>query len=31
MKQSFDIYMQAKIAGATGLDEVDHWMDKIHS
>lgn len=31
MKQSFDIYMQAKMAGATGLDEVDHWMDKIHS
>ena len=30
MKQSFDIYMQAKMAGATGLDEVDHWMDKIH-
>lgn len=30
MKQSYDIYIQAKMAGAQGLDEVDNWMDDIH-
>lgn len=30
MKQSFDMYMQAKMAGAKDLDEVDNWMDDIH-
>lgn len=29
-KQSFDVYVQAKMAGATELEEVDNWMDKIH-
>ena len=30
MKQSFDMYVQAKMAGAQDLDEVDNWMDEIH-
>ena len=30
MKQSFDMYIQAKMAGAKDLDEVDNWMDDIH-
>lgn len=30
LKQSFDIYLQAKMAGAKDLDEVDNWMDDIH-
>ena len=30
MKQSFDMYVQAKMAGAKDLDEVDNWMDDIH-
>ena len=30
-KQNSDVYLQAKMAGATGLDEVDNWMDNIHS
>lgn len=30
-KQSFDMYIQAKMAGAKDLDEVDNWMDDIHS
>lgn len=29
-KQSFDYYLQAKMAGAKDLDEVDNWMDDIH-
>ena len=29
-KQSFDMYIQAKMAGAKDLDEVDNWMDDIH-
>lgn len=28
---AFDINMRAKMAGATDLDEVDNWMDDIHS
>ena len=31
MKQTFDMNIQARMAGATNLDEVDHWMDDIHS
>lgn len=31
MKQEFDFYIQAKMAGAKDLDEVDNWMDDIHS
>ena len=30
-KQSFDMYVQAKMAGAKDLEEVDNWMDDIHS
>lgn len=30
-KQSFDMYMQAKMAGAQDLEEVDNWMEDIHS
>lgn len=31
MKQEFDFYVKAKMAGAKDLDEVDNWMDDIHS
>lgn len=31
MKQSFDAYMEARLAGAKDLDDVDNWMDDIHS
>jgi len=31
MKQSFDMYIKAKMAGAQDLEEVDNWMDDIHS
>lgn len=31
MKEHFDIYIKAKMAGAQGLDEVDSWMKDIHS
>lgn len=30
LKQNFDAYMKAKLAGAKDLDEVDNWMDDIH-
>ena len=30
MKQSFDVYIQAKMAGAQNLEEVDNWMNEIH-
>lgn len=30
MKQSFDMYIQAKMAGAKDLEDVDNWMDDIH-
>lgn len=30
LKQSFDIYLKAKMAGAKDLEEVDNWMDDIH-
>lgn len=29
-KQAFDMYIQAKMAGAQNLDDVDNWMDDIH-
>jgi len=29
--QGFDIYIKAKMAGATDLDEADNWMDDIHT
>lgn len=31
MKTDFDFFVQAKMAGAKDLDEVDNWMDDIHS
>ena len=31
MKQDFDIYVQAKMAGAQDLEEVKNWMENIHS
>ena len=30
-KQDFDIYIQAKMAGAKDLEEVKNWMEDIHS
>lgn len=30
-KQEFDFYMQAKMAGAKDLKEVDSWMEDIHA
>lgn len=30
MKQDFDIYVQAKMAGAQNLEEVKNWMENIH-
>ena len=27
----YDIYVQAKMAGAKDLEEVDNWMKDIHS
>jgi predicted alpha/beta-fold hydrolase len=31
MKQEFDMYVQAKMAGAKDMEEVKNWMDNIHS
>lgn len=31
LKTSSDIYIQAKMAGATGMQEVDNWMKDFHS
>lgn len=31
LKQNYDIYFSAKLAGAKDLDEVDNWMKDIHS
>ena len=30
LKSSFDMYVQAKMAGAKDMDEADNWMDNIH-
>lgn len=30
-KTQFDVYMQAKMLGAKNLDDIDNWMDDIHS
>ena len=30
-KQEFDFYIKAKMAGAKDLEEVDNWMNDIHS
>lgn len=31
LKNNFDIYLKAKLAGAEDLEEVDDWMEDIHS
>ena len=31
LKQNYDIYFNAKLAGAKDLDEVDNWMKDLHS
>lgn len=31
MKQDFDMYIKAKMAGAQDLEEVKNWMENIHS
>ena len=31
LKQNYDIYIQAKMAGAKDLEEVEEWMKDIHS
>ena len=31
LKQQSDMYIQAKMAGAENLKEVDNWMGDIHS
>lgn len=30
LKQDFDIYIQAKMAGVQDMEEVKNWMDEIH-
>ena len=30
LKQDFDMYIQAKLAGAQDLEEVENWMEDIH-
>lgn len=30
LKQNFDIYLRAKMAGAKDMEEVDNWMKDIH-
>jgi len=30
LKQDFDMYIQAKLAGAQDLEEVENWMEEIH-
>ena len=30
LKQDFDVYIQAKLAGVKDLEEVDNWMEDIH-
>ena len=30
LKQDFDIYVKAKLAGAKDLEEVQNWMEEIH-
>ena len=31
MKQDFNLYVQAKMAGAKDLEEIENWMGDIHS
>ena len=30
MKENYDIYIEAKLAGAQDLEEVKNWMDNLH-
>ena len=30
LKEEFDLYVRAKLAGAQDLEEVDNWMENIH-
>lgn len=30
-KESYDMYISAKMAGAQNLEDVDNWMEDIHS
>lgn len=30
LKQEFDIYLKAKMAGAQDLEEAENWMDRVH-
>ena len=30
MKENYDIYIEAKLAGAQDLEEVENWMNEIH-
>lgn len=30
LKENYDAYMKAKLAGAQNLEEVDNWMNEIH-
>ena len=31
LKEDYDIYIKAKMAGAKDLEEIENWMDDIHS
>ena len=31
LKENYDVYVQAKLAGAQNLEEVKNWMDDLHS
>ena len=31
LKMNYDIYIQAKMAGAKDLKEVEDWMESLHS
>ena len=30
MKENYDTYIKAKLAGAQDLEEVENWMNEIH-
>ena len=30
MKENYNIYIEAKLAGAQDLEEVENWMNEIH-
>jgi len=31
LKEEYDLYIQAKMAGAKDLEEIENWMGDIHS